>query len=90
MDWGPPSFDRRQATWDYIDSCHATSGERARAYLSSLSDAELHADRDFDIDGQTLAYAPAELLGNLVIHERGHHGDINTLFYQLGLQPPDA
>jgi hypothetical protein len=32
-----------------------------------------------------LAYAPAELLGNTVLHERGHHGDVNTLLYQHGI-----
>jgi uncharacterized damage-inducible protein DinB len=29
----------------------------------------------------------AEVLTDLLLHERGHHGDINTLFYQLGLKP---
>jgi uncharacterized damage-inducible protein DinB len=58
---------------------------RFRECLASLSDDELQSDMDMVIYGQTLAYAPADILGNLVMHERGHHGDINTLFYQHGI-----
>ena len=28
----------------------------------------------------------ADILTNLVLHERGHHGDLNTLFHQLGIR----
>lgn len=59
--------------------------ERFRSNIGSLSDADLQRSREFSVYGETLAYTPADLLGNLVLHERGHHGDVNTLLYQHGV-----
>ena len=59
-----------------------------RSFLDSLSDEELHLMQDFDIDGDTIRYSYAELLTHLLLHERGHQGDVTTLFYQLGVEIP--
>jgi uncharacterized damage-inducible protein DinB len=59
-----------------------------QSFLDSLSDEDLAEVQDFDIDGDTIQYSYAELLTHLLLHERAHHGDLNTLLYQLGIDIP--
>jgi len=60
---------------------------RFHEYLDSLSDEQLTTPRDMNIDGAALSYAPADILALLLLHEREHHGDLNTLLYQMGVEP---
>jgi uncharacterized damage-inducible protein DinB len=30
----------------------------------------------------------ADILAHLLLHERGHHGDLSTLFYHFGAELP--
>jgi len=41
-------------------------------------------------DGEELIYGPGDLLANVLLHEREHHGDINTLLYQMGVEVPQT
>ena len=41
-----------------------------------------------DIDGEPILYSPGEILAHVMLHERQHHGDLNTLLYQLGVDIP--
>lgn len=86
---GEPRTLEQQArpaiTWSEAESWNGATRARFRAYLNSLSDQQLHTDLAVSVYGETVAYTPAEILGNTVLHERGHHGDVNTLFYQHGL-----
>lgn len=58
--------------------------------LQSLGDEALQDVRPFTIDDDKMPYSYAELLAHLALHERGHHGDITTLFWQLGIEPDTA
>jgi uncharacterized damage-inducible protein DinB len=60
----------------------------AQAYFESLSDEELMRPREMAVDGEPLVYRPADILTNVMLHERQHHGDLNTLLYQLASEPP--
>jgi uncharacterized damage-inducible protein DinB len=71
-------------TWVELNAANDRVRGRFRSYLASLSDQSLFSDVEVSVYGEVLAYTPAELLGNLVVHDRGHHGDVNTLLYQLG------
>ncbi|MEO8456638.1 MAG: DinB family protein [Chloroflexota bacterium] len=83
---GPPTFDSADADWAAIDDYYADVRTRFRAYLESLSDAELQADRDVPTwEGQVLRYTPAEVLSHILVHARAHHGDLYTLYHQLEL-----
>ena len=31
----------------------------------------------------------ADILGHILLHERGHHGDVTTMLSQLGATPPN-
>jgi uncharacterized damage-inducible protein DinB len=64
--------------------------ERVRANFRAQLDGDdgyLFTVQEFDIDGEPMAYSRAELLAHLLLHERAHHGDVTTLFYQLGIEP---
>jgi uncharacterized damage-inducible protein DinB len=50
------------------------------------SDEELFKKRTWDLEFGPEELSPADVLTNLLLHERGHHGDLNTLFHQLGVK----
>ena len=72
-------------TWEQMRSyrrdCRA-------AFQSALecTDAELYAKREYRFTEVPEMLSRADILANLLIHERGHHGDLNTLFHQLGVR----
>ncbi len=75
-------------SWDDLESYRRRVRVGFREYLSSLSDSELTAPREMNIDGEPMQYSPADIFVHVLLHEREHHGDINTLLYQLGVEPP--
>ena len=77
-------------SWDDVEAYRRRVRERFREYLDSLSDSELTAPREMNIDGEMMRYSPADILTLLLLHEREHHGDINTLLYQTGVEPPQT
>ncbi|MBI5947132.1 MAG: DinB family protein [Chloroflexi bacterium] len=53
----------------------------------SVDDAVLYQKRAMDFgDDSPELLSRADILANLLLHERGHHGDLNTLFHQLGIR----
>ena len=40
------------------------------------------------VSGGDLLASPGEVITHLLLHERGHHGDISTLMSALGVAPP--
>jgi uncharacterized damage-inducible protein DinB len=44
--------------------------------------------REMNVDGKPLRYSPADIFVHVVLHERQHHGDLNTLLYQHGIEVP--
>lgn len=85
LDFDPKAAD----SWAVIQAYAHTVRERFAACLSSLSDEELYSEREVDVDGEVRQYTPAQLLANVLIHDRGHHGDVNTLLYQHGIPDDD-
>jgi len=77
----------RITSWDELDDYRRRVRGHAREYLESLSDTELTTPREMNIDGRPMRYSPAEIFVHVLLHERQHHGDLNTLLYQLGLEP---
>jgi len=74
-------------SWDELEDYRRRLRGRSREHLESLSDEELRTPREMDIDGETIQYSPPEIFAHALVHEREHHGDLNTLLYQLGDQP---
>jgi uncharacterized damage-inducible protein DinB len=71
-----------------IDSARSGFRRQIDSLLNSLSDEELQTVREFRIDEDRMPYSYAELITHVALHERGHHGDITTLFWRLGIEIP--
>jgi uncharacterized damage-inducible protein DinB len=76
------------SSWDELENYRRRVRDKARTYLDSLSDSQLTARRPMNVDGDILSYSPAEIFTHVLLHERQHHGDLNTLLFQLGVEPP--
>jgi len=76
------------ATWDELNDYRGRVRDHARRYFDSLSDEALTTPREMMVDGRPLRYSPGEVLASTMLHERQHHGDLNTLLYQLGMEIP--
>lgn len=77
-------------SWEEIAAYRGGVRARFRDYLDSLSDEQLITPREMNIDGELMRYSPADILILLLLHEREHHGDLNTLLYQIGVEPPQT
>jgi uncharacterized damage-inducible protein DinB len=77
----------RITSWDELEGYRRRVRGHAREYLDSLDDVELLTPHERNIDGAPMKYSPAEIFVHVLLHEREHHGDINTLLYQLGFEP---
>jgi uncharacterized damage-inducible protein DinB len=77
----------RIGSWHELEDYRRRVRVRFREFLDSLGDSKLTAPRDMNIDGRVMRYSPAEIFVHVLLHEREHHGDLNTLLYQLGVEP---
>ena len=78
----------RVESWDELEAYRRRLRDHARGYLGSLADDELLTPREMNVDGGTLLYRPADIFVHVFLHERQHHGDLNTLLYQHGIEVP--
>jgi uncharacterized damage-inducible protein DinB len=67
-----------------IDAHRRRTRDELQSRLAAWNDAELGEIHDVDIDGEPIRYSRGELIAHVLLHERGHHGDVTTLFWQLG------
>jgi len=72
-------------TWAQIDAHRRRTRDALESPLEAWTDAQLREGHTIDVDGDPIHYSRAELITHLLLHERGHHGDVTTLFWQLGL-----
>jgi uncharacterized damage-inducible protein DinB len=75
-------------SWDELEANRRRVRGHLRESLDSLDDASLSTPREMDVDGEPIRYSPADIFVHVLLHERQHHGDLNTLLYQLGVEPP--
>ena len=75
-------------SWEELDDYRRRVRSHARQYLASLGDEQLLASREMKVDGNPMLYSPADIFVHVFLHERQHHGDLNTLLYQLGIEIP--
>lgn len=84
---GTLTYPGREAlqTWEQVRAYRVVTRQ---AFLDALncSGETLHAKRDYHFDDVVEQLSRADILTNLVLHERGHHGDLNTMFHQLGVR----
>ena len=79
-------------SWLDFDAYYRTTRATFTRILDATPDAQLYATftRTYDEDDPPETLSLADIMTNLMLHERGHHGDINTLIYQLGGEPPSV
>jgi uncharacterized damage-inducible protein DinB len=76
-------------SWERIDDYRRLVRATLRGLLDHTPDEELYRTftREYDA-GEPETLSLADISGNLLLHERGHHGDLNMLLYQLGRKQP--
>jgi uncharacterized damage-inducible protein DinB len=75
-------------SWEDVERHRRRVREHCRRYLDSLSNLELTTRRPMNVDGEMLIFSPGDIITHVLLHERQHHGDLNTLLYQMGAEPP--
>lgn len=73
-------------TWAQVDAHRRRTRDALRSALERWDDGGLAEQHDVDVDGESIRYSRGELITHLLLHERGHHGDVTTLFWQLGIE----
>jgi uncharacterized damage-inducible protein DinB len=72
-------------TWPQTDAHRRRTRDAIQSRLEAWTDSDLRERHEVDVDGEPVRYSRGELITHLLLHERGHHGDVTTLFWQLGL-----
>ena len=73
-------------TWPQIDTHRRRTRDVLQSHLDAWTEADLRERHEVDVDGDRIRYTRGELITHLLLHERGHHGDVTTLFWQLGFE----
>jgi uncharacterized damage-inducible protein DinB len=78
------------AEWSTIEDYRNGVRSVFRRVLDTTPDMKFYEEftRTYDEEDGPETLSLADIFANLLLHERGHHGDFSTLFYQLGAQPP--
>jgi uncharacterized damage-inducible protein DinB len=71
--------------WEAIQPCRDSLRATFRKALD-VSDEELFTKKTWELEFGPEELSRADVLTNLLLHERGHHGDLSTLFHQLGIR----
>lgn len=80
-EYGPGDF----VSWDDLDAERNRLRAPLREQLEVWSDDTLADVWDVNVDGEVLRYSRGELVAHLLLLERGHHGDVTTLLWQLNI-----
>jgi uncharacterized damage-inducible protein DinB len=75
-------------SWEQLADYRLRVRTRTRQYLDSLSDQDLLTGGEMRVNGGSQHYSPGDIFVHVFLHERQHHGDLNTLLYQLGIDIP--
>jgi uncharacterized damage-inducible protein DinB len=75
-------------SWDELEAYRRRVRDRSRDSFERLDDDELVTPREMDVDGEPMRYSRADIFAHVLLHERQHHGDLNTLLYQHGIEVP--
>jgi uncharacterized damage-inducible protein DinB len=75
-------------TWEQLDAIRSELRAHLRHIIDETPDEQLDAARPVHPGGP--ANAPREVVAHILLHERGHHGDISTLLSALGAEPPNS
>jgi uncharacterized damage-inducible protein DinB len=77
-------------TWDQLEAHRTKVRGWLRRVIDETSDDDLAAPTDLFAAGTPAEtrVSPGQILAHIILHERGHHGDVTTLLAALGATPP--
>ncbi|MBI5285894.1 MAG: DinB family protein [Chloroflexi bacterium] len=80
------------ASWEALQDWRTKVRATMRRMLDSASDQELPDPRQADwrssVHWRSSLKTPSDVVAHVLLHERGHHGDVSTLFFALGVAMP--
>jgi uncharacterized damage-inducible protein DinB len=78
------------ASWDDLQPHRQRTRGWLRRVIDETPDDRLHERAEPMLEGTPaeMRVTRAELLSHILLHERGHHGDVTTLLSRLGATPP--
>lgn len=79
LDWSAGSIE----TWDDMQAIRRPVREWLSTILERTPEDELQRPQD-GLTRAPMAVSVADVLAHILLHERGHHGDITTLITKLG------
>lgn len=84
---GEAEYEERQkmTSWKEMAEYRAKTRADFRRALET-DDETLFRKSERDSPFGMTRLSRADVLTNLLMHERGHHGDLSTLFYQMGIK----
>jgi uncharacterized damage-inducible protein DinB len=83
-----PPFRREDVTtWSQLGEYRGITRATFQRALHA-DDAVFHASHVIEAGYGQERLRHRDILANILLHERGHHGDLNTLLYQLGVPAP--
>lgn len=78
-------------SWGELDAVRQRTRGWLRRVIDETTDEGLRADVVvWEGEPFEMKETVAQLLAHILLHERGHHGDVSTLIERLGGTPPNA
>jgi uncharacterized damage-inducible protein DinB len=75
-------------TWSDLNDVRDRTRAWLRRVIDDTPDADLHVRRPGTIGADSeMPASVADVLTHILLHERGHHGDVTTIFARLGAEP---
>ncbi|MEX2227033.1 MAG: DinB family protein [Dehalococcoidia bacterium] len=81
-----PVVREELTTWEDIDSIRSKTRPLLHRIIDETPDEELNMPTKAALAAP--ARAPSEIIAHILLHERGHHGDVTTLLSALGVTLP--
>ena len=76
------------ATWEETDAYRQRMRSLLKDIIETTSDGRVDAAWMPIVPGGEPEMTPADIIAHILLHERGHHGDVSTLFHALGVTLP--
>jgi uncharacterized damage-inducible protein DinB len=76
-------------TWEDTDAYRQRMRAMLRRIVDKTPDERMNAPWMPIVPGGEPELTPADIIAHILLHERGHHGDVSTLFSAVGAPLPD-
>lgn len=85
----PPETLEAITSWDQLDAVRRRNRGWLKLLLDETPGEVFHAETTvWEGTPAEMRASIAEVVTHLLLHERGHHGDVSTLIERLGGTPP--